>query len=331
VSRNHLARLAAVGASALLATLLLGVGAVTATPPAWTATATSVPGSVTPGNYALYVVTVTNNGSSNISQLYLTASVSDLPFSVSPSAGSCTTGGTLFCSLGALRAQGGTDTINVVYKTPSTGSSYDITFQFNTSGSTFTDKKKTSHGDTLNDPVSTPLDGSADFTGGYVVFGGTSFSTATGDVQQTTVSSPTTNIPVTVQESAGGSTSQCASGTPVGELATVNVGGGATFASPFETTLKIATSGLPDESVITDYSLCHHYDSGTLAGTSALLPVCAADVAPTDGHACFFPKWSGTSSAHDRDHNGDADDADNHLFLVLDVWDFQNGGYRGQF
>jgi hypothetical protein len=99
------------------------------------------------------------------------------------------------------------------------------------------------------------------------------------------------------------------------------------YTSPFLTTLKVATAGVPDETVLSDLKFCHQYDNGT----HALLPLCGSDSAPTDGHACFFAKWDGTSTAHDSDHSGDADDADGHLFLVFDVWDFQNGGFRGQF
>jgi hypothetical protein len=289
---------------------------------------TRLPDTVSPGSYAAYVVLIHNAGKSNISQLYFTDSRAEVPFSITPSTG-CTANAALSCSIGPLSA-GASKTIVVVYKTPSSGSSFAVTFQLNTSGSTFTDKKGSSHGDTLSTLATTTLDSTANFAGGYVVVGGTSFSTATGDVQQTTVNSPDTNIPVTIQETSGGA-SQCGSGTPLGQLATVHVNNGSSYASPFLTTLKIATSGVPDETVLTDLSFCHAYDSGPLAGTSALLPRCATDAAPTNGQACFFAKWSGTSSAHDRDHNGDADDADNHLFLVFDVWDFQNGGFRGQF
>jgi hypothetical protein len=307
--------------------MLLGVGGATAATPGWVSTASSVPGSVTPGNYALYIVNISNTGTSNISQLYLTSSVTGAAFSASPSAGTCQISPTLFCNLGALNS-GKSDTIQVVYQTPASGTSYAIDFQFNSNGATFSDKKKTSHGDTLDTPITTTLDGTADFAGGYVVFGGTTFSTATGNVQSTTVHAPTTGIPVTVQESAGGTTSQCGgAATPVGQLVTLNVNGGATFASDFLTTLTIQTSSLPSELVLSQVSLCHKYDSGV----ATLLPACATDAAPADNSACFFAKWSGTSSAHDKDKNGDADDADDHLALVIDVFDNQNGGVRGQF
>ncbi|HEX5239931.1 MAG TPA: hypothetical protein VFW20_02935 [Candidatus Limnocylindrales bacterium] len=327
--RQRIFRLGTVGASAMLALMLLGVGGATASTPLWTSTASSVPGSVSPGNYAFYHVTVTNNGTSNISQLFLADNVSFAAFSASPSAGSCVLSPVLSCTLGALNA-GKSDTIDVVYKTPASGTSFDIDFQFNTSGSTFSDqkhgKKPTSHGDNLDTPVSTVLDSSVDFAGGYVVFGGTSFSTATGDVQTTTVNAPGTGIPVTVTETSGGS-SQCGSGTPAGQLVTLNVNGGAKFSSDFLTTITIEASSLPDELELADVSLCHQYDDGT----SALLPVCPTDAAPAGQSACFYPKWSGTRAEPKHPKESADNDADDHLFLVLDVFDFQNGGVRGQY
>jgi hypothetical protein len=331
VFRQRIFRLGTVAASAMLALMLLGVGGATASTPIWASTATSIPGTVSPGNFAFYHVTVTNNGTSNISQLFLADNVNFAAFSASPSAGSCVLSPVLSCTFGALNA-GATDTVDVVYKTPSSGTAFAIDFQFNTSGSTFSDqkhgKKATSHGDNLDTPVSTVLDSSVDFAGGYVVFGGTSFSTATGDVQTTTVNSPATGIPVTVTESAGDGTSQCGgTDTPAGQLVTLDVAGGATFDSDFLTTITIKTSSLPDELVLSDVSLCHLYDDGT----SALLPVCASDTAPAGQTACFWPKWSGTVVEHGQEAHNDADDADNHVFLILDVFDFQNGGVRGQY
>lgn len=326
--RNKLVQFGSVVTAALLGVMLLGVGGTTAATPGWSAAASSIPGTVSPGSYALYRVTVTNGGSSNISQLFLTSDQAAVPFSATPSAGSCTANVALSCSLGAL-ASGATDTILVVYKTPSNRSSLDIDFQFNTSGSTGSDQKHhkpTSHGDTLHDPVSTALDGSANFAGGYVVFGGTSFSTATGDIQQTTVNSPTTGIPVTITESTGTGTSECGSGSPIGQLVTLNVADGADTNGEFLTTLTIKTSAIDDEAVLSDVSFCHRYGDDAV-GT--LLTRCETDSAPASG-ACFFPKWSGTVTEHGPEAHNDADDADNHLFLVIDVWDVQNGSLRGQ-
>jgi len=254
---SRLRRLATVTSAALLALTLLGAGTASAATPPWSSTATSVPGSVSPGNYALYHLTVTNNGVSgpNISQLFLEDNVAFAAFSASPSSGSCVVSPILSCNLGALNA-GATDTIDVVYKTPSTGTSFAIDFQFNTSGNTFSDSKHRSHGDNLDTPVSTILDSSIDFAGGYVVFGGTQFSTATGDIQSTIVNSPTTGIPVTVTES-GLTASPCGTGTPAGQVVTLDIAGGAKYASDFETTITMKTSALPDETVLSDISVCH--------------------------------------------------------------------------
>jgi Domain of unknown function DUF11 len=338
---SQLRRLASVASAALLALTLLGVGTASAATPTWSSTATSIPGSVTPGKYALYHVTVTNSGTSNISQLFLEDNVGFAAYSATPSTGSCVVSPTLLCNLGALNAGPTTDTIDVVYQTPTSGSSctapgvtgsdcFNIDFQFNTSGNTFSDTKHRSHGDNLDTPVSTHLDGSADFAGGYVVFGGSSFSTQTGDVQSTTVNALGTGFPVTVQESSL-TASPCSgdTGTPVGQVVTLHIKGGDTFSSDFLTTITIKTSALPDETVLSDISLCHQYDNQSTP--PALLPVCATDAAPAGQSACFWPRWSGTVVEHGPEAHSDADDADNHLFLILDVFDFQNGGLHASY
>lgn len=314
---NRLARFASILTTALLAGLLLGVGTVSAKTPAWSMSIVRIPTAVAPGAYAAYRVTITNGGSSNIAKLFLTDTSGQAPFSVSPSTG-CTASGPLSCSLGALHS-GASVTRVIVYKTNPAASSFTDTFEANTSGATASDGG-TSHGDTLRSTVSTPENGSANFAGGYVV-DSSSFSTGSGDSQSTTVTPPTMGIGVTISETGGG-TSQCGSGTPIGQLSTINVGDGGTF-SPFLMKLTIKASSLPDELELIQVKLCHQYDNGS----HVFLLRCAADRAQAS--PCFYPRWGGAHHP-DREKHGEQD-ADDWDLLILDVWDVNNGSLRGQF
>jgi len=320
VSSFRLRQLASVAGSALLALMLLGTGVATATTPGWTMNVTLIPGTVSPGAYAAYRITITNNGKSNISKLFLTDSITDHPYSVISSTG-CNATGPLYCSLGALNS-GASVTRTVVYKTPSTGTSFPISFDSNTSGSTFSDKGGTSHGDTLFTNVSTVLDGSGNFAGGYVVDPNNPFSTGGGDNQQTTLDPPVGGIGVTISE--GGTSNPCGTTNVIGQFTAINVGDGAVYTAPFETIFTIPTTSLPNELQLSQVKLCHQYDNGT----AVQLPRCAADAAPTNGVACFWPKFVGPTHPDREEHPGEVD-ADDFTWLVLDSWDFQNGGYRG--
>lgn len=305
---------------ALLAALLIGfliAPAVSlAKTPGWTMSVTAIPTVVSPGSYAAYRVTITNGGKSNIAKIYLTDSRTETPFSVTPSTG-CKASGQLNCSLGSL-GSGKSVTRVIVYATPSTGTSFPVTFEANTSGVSFSDGG-TSHGDALKTDVSTALNGSGNFAGGYVVDAGASFTTGGGDAQQTTVNAPKTGIGVTITE--GGDGNPCGTNT-IGQFTTLNVDDGNTLPI-FLTTMTIPTNTVPDELELSQVKLCHKYDSGA----AVLLPRCAADVAPTNGVACFWPKFAGPYHP-DHEHHGETD-ADDWTWLVLDMWDVQNGNLRG--
>jgi hypothetical protein len=152
VFRARAARLAAMVSAAVVATTMFA-GVASAAPPNWVMTVTTVPGEVTPGAPAGYDVTITNNGPSNISQLYLVARVNgktNVPtaFVGTPSQGTCSPGGqVLLCTFGALNA-GQSVTVRVGYGTPSSGSSSQVEFEGSTSGTSFTDPGR-SHGDLL--------------------------------------------------------------------------------------------------------------------------------------------------------------------------------------
>jgi hypothetical protein len=146
-------------------------GVASAAPPNWGMTVTKLPPSVSPGAPAGYQIDIVNNGPSNISALYLTADIGLTPVYLVTNQGSCNTTGSLFCSFGAVNDDGTVQVI-VAFDTPTSGSTFPVSFQLNTTGFTFTDVKNRSHGDLKTVAVSTALNNGKNFAG--------FFSTAAG-------------------------------------------------------------------------------------------------------------------------------------------------------
>src|SRR5213082_338023 len=102
---TRLGRAATVATAATFALMLLGVGTTLASPPGWAfITPQNLSVEVGPGRQAGWSFTITNGGSSNISKLYLTDSLSQAAVFVQDSRGACVAAPTLFCSFGALNA-----------------------------------------------------------------------------------------------------------------------------------------------------------------------------------------------------------------------------------
>jgi hypothetical protein len=320
VNRKQLSRVgsALIGATLLLAAL---VPAATAAPPKWTIAVDNLAPVVKPGNDAGFRVTITNLGPSNISALYLTSNQTFAPKYVSPNPW-CATSGLLFCSFGALNA-GAAVTIDVIaYTVPSNASKFDIVFQANTNGKTFSDKGGNSRGDTLDGtPVpSLTLNSNANFGGGYIVDNtAVSNSTSLGNrnIQSTQVTAPATLIPATVED---GITSDlcgdglCDSGEQFGEWSRVSVAGGATFDSAFQITITVLGRTLPSPKPDAGTVLVYHTDDDgvpTIIGDIAA-ERCDSATAPTNVPAdgCVTASYSGQN-------------------LVIVVWVYENGGFRG--
>jgi hypothetical protein len=168
----------------LSATVLVALSAIlggttSAATPSWTTSfVTPTPAKVSAGADAGYVITVINNGSSNISQAYVTDGLDAkdktkaIPYGILPTTyihttqGSCDPVGVrLWCSLGALRA-GDTATVTVAYSTGSNATLRRI-FEINTTG-VAGDTKGNSHGDALQLIATTTTGTGADFSGRFV-------------------------------------------------------------------------------------------------------------------------------------------------------------------
>ena len=324
MSSNLVRQAVGVSASALLALSIIGPAAVSASTPVWDMTVTAVPPKVSPGAVAAYDVTVFNNGKSNISKLFLTDDLKGITpaFASAPCTKSALPGaGTLNCSLGALNAHS-SRTVRIAYATSGSGS-FAVNFEATTSGVVYSNS--TSHGDILGPKTgTTTLSTDPGFAGGFVLY--TSPISTTGGTQQTTINPPTSNIGVTIDQSAADN--QCATGTVIGQLASTSVAGGTIFATPFLTTLTIDASGLPDEFQATQFFVCHKYDGASLGTLMTLCPSAPPITGP--GIACYWPTFVGQIGDDDTIFNL-ALDADDFTTLLIDVWDFQNGGLRGAY
>jgi hypothetical protein len=269
--------------------VVASVGAASASPPNWKMTVTDLPGLVHNGNDAGYRVTINNVGPSNISTLFLVTQTQDSPSYVSaPTQGTCSAAGSgpLSCDFGALTA-GSSVTVTVAYTTPATGTSYDPVFQANSNGVTFSDQKKTSHGDTLQDPNETPtaLTTSKNFAGGFSVDG----SPVTDDtalsktnLQSTSLVPPQPAVIATVEDGLADGSFACTgcSGTLLGEWSRLNVNNDQNFGTNLiKVSVLIYGKSLPksvdltSQASLDQVNLVHVLKDGSVVTMSTRCPV----------------------------------------------------------
>jgi Domain of unknown function DUF11 len=318
VSFHPLRRLVTVASSAILVLMLLGAGITTASTPGWAFTVPQVlPDTVNPGANAGYSFTIFNGGKSNISQLYLTDSINASPVYFSNSRGTtCQLSPTLFCAFGALNAG---DTIDVViaYTTPTSGTSFPVTFELNGTGVSFTDPHK-SHGDTLPLTLTTTLNASPNFAGAFELTGTTIGTTGTLGKKndQTSSVNPkagSTLVPVTIQD---GLTSPPSGGTDpctttlncIGDWTAIRVGNGTNADGPIMVTLLLYGPSVPKGATVDNIGLWHEGST-----TNPIVLRCSASTLPTVGGAeCVTVTKIGNN------------------FQIV-AWLLHNGSLRGQY
>ena len=268
---------------------------------------------------------VDNHGPSNISKLYLLAAtdtdggrLADPAGSSSSSrkAGDCVQQGALLCSFGAVRA-GETITVTVAYRVPLSTGKGRVVFELNTSG--LVPGGNNSHGDAAYSPQTVRILPRRSGNAARRLRHRRHVRRANGqrlgptNRQATRVSGKGTLIPVTVKDGAAVEFT-CPRSTcdkeAFGEWSKVSVDGGATFAKAFEVRLTIAKSELPDDLKLKDVVVYHVLDNGRV---ETIARECA-DGAPAKGEPeCRIAK---------RDAAGN---------LVLKVYTYRNGGYKGAF
>jgi hypothetical protein len=277
-------KITVLAALTLLASSIATGSAVAATPNWSMDTVVSLPSAVTPGEAAGYLVTIRNDGPSNIAQLYLTAyaGTSDdpapNPVFTSTTAGSCpNTGGTLYCTLGNL-SSGASVSVTVAFTTPTDATSFSIRFEANTTGATSSDGG-TSHGDTIEGVGTTTLSDDPDFGGRFVTTGNPTVANGLalgpGNLQSAKVHAPAVNIPVTVADGDQTTPITCPE-TCWSETLELNVGGGTSYPALFK--VEIGVHKNLSETV---HGFYHVFDAGQIPAAEDIVTKCPKNGTPT--------------------------------------------------
>jgi hypothetical protein len=232
------------GALALAVSLSAGTlaGTAVAATPAWTlSNVVASPSQVTAGDTVQIITTFVNDGSSNISQLYLNMAKPDgwtLQSVSAPSPVACTpvTTDPLMCSYGAVNAHT-TVIVSAIYQTSTTAGTQRITALWNTTGVSNTDPKK-SHGDSISrfaDVSLVAATSTSNFAGRYVVTPSqqtvaNGLALGSSNKQSTQVTVTITGLPVTVLDGFKGCDNGLEATCPTGifgETSEINVNNGA--------------------------------------------------------------------------------------------------------
>jgi hypothetical protein len=327
---SSLRRLAGAAAALMLATvtILSTTGVALASPPNWVMTVEKLPEVVSNSSPAGYRVTIVNNGPSNISSLFLVDNNDATPvYLTSSRPGTCNEtpplSGPLRCSFGALN-NGQSVTVVVAYATPSSGGSFAITFQGNTTGDSFKDFKNRSHGDLLlADPAITVtgLTTSKNFAGRFGLDGSivsNDQNVGNKNVQATSVQPPGAGLGTSVQDGTGApqyDCTACGALSLIGEWSTISVNNGDVFPSLFRVDLLIYGQKIPKDATID--TLVHIWTSVasgvTTTHTDLITETCNIDPdtgKPTNSNECIV--------VTPVDGN-----------TLISGWLFHNGGVRG--
>jgi len=328
MSSVRIRRLAAIIPGALLSLALIGPAPTVAAQAGWEFIDRELlPSMVTPGAAAGYRFTIHNDGSSNISQLYLTASVNGLSASESPApvfidgdrSGLCETDPVLYCAFGALNADHSI-ALTVAYTTSGTGT-FDVTFYLSSTGNTDSDNdpssgKGNSHGDSLSYTFSTELSTNQNFAGGFVLGSDPqTYEVKNGGVTrrniQSTAATPSGfDIPVTVQDGPGVPAGTCAAvAETFGECSMVEVAEDLPVAGGIKIVITVYWKSVPRNLNLNDVVVIHTWSEGTTEHVDTIEDSCAPTVSLTPG--CL-------DAVFDADGN-----------LVITVWTLHNGGFKG--
>ena len=326
--RKRLGRIATILSTAMLATMLVGVGTATAANPTWAVSFDRLPNVVAPGNDAGWFVTVTNNGPSNINDLNISITseeigalpsyISDLVLSSGGTASCSTATGALVCNVGTL-IDDGTVEFTVAFEVPSSDiGTFDLNIGLRAgTGDTETDGPGKSRGDKKTFTNSTPISSSSNFDGGFTVGENTyqtNQSVGRRNVQATTIENVGSFIGVTIEDgiTTGVDCSTSASRTCIGEWSEINVDDGAEFGTPFKVTLLVSGSSVPGGTDEDDIVLIHVLDDLTVEVLGDSSDERCANAGDSGSAECIFVSKVG-----------------NNYQIV--AWLFQNGNLRGGF
>ncbi len=322
-------RLATVATTALLGTMLLGVGTASAATPLLGATFEVLSPIVKNGDIAGFRATITNNDTSTVSQLFLVDKGSDgTLFSVASNpAGKCNapTAGPLYCAFGQLKP-GSTVTVvftlTTVLAATATADLAKVAFNTTGLGSGGGDN---SHGDSWasGSTFKADLTISDDFGGRYVANNNLKLvqnlqTLSNANPHSTRTFAPISGIYTTVEDvDCTTPTDAICAGltTGFGQVSKVNVNDGADVTGTPGTTLLHFTiqsyaSEVPSGKNASNISVLHTYGVGnseTLSRACNFSP--KTNTVPANAPCIMVKKLSGGS-------------------FQVDVWTFHNGGLR---
>lgn len=279
--RTRAARKLITFVAAALVAVSAFAGTATAATPSWEISVTPLPSQVKPGEVAGYRVVISNKGTSNISQVFLTNALDTTagPLSADPyeilntayvstSQGVCDPVGVrLDCTLGAIR-KNKSATIVVAYATAPTAEQLLVIFEANTTG-VAGDNPGSSHGDVLQGIGLTTTNPSGNFGGRFVTSGlqdvFNNQTLGSGNLQTTKVGAPAVGIGVTV---ADGTPASAWCPTCTSESSEIHVNDGATFSNGFKIEIQVSKDLVSG----TISSVYHQLDDGTVEQITTACP-----------------------------------------------------------
>lgn len=330
MTRKRLGRFATLLTAAMTASMLIGAGTASAANPTWDIVITPTPTTVGAGHNAGFIVTVVNNGPSNINDMRVIVTPKDTPTAaptyLSPlvyaigGTANCISSVPLTCLLGSLEDDESV-TFTVAYAVPSgmTGN-FDLNVAIR-AGTGDPDGKNNSRGDKYAED-SFAVIASGNFDGGFVVGSDTYQTNPTlgnRNVQSTALSGAPALIPVTIQDgittnaSCDSAADNAACDSLFGEWSELHVNngnGGVPFGTAFKVTLVIRGSAVPGGTSAGDIQVAHVLDDGTvdvIGDTSD--EICDSATAPTNAE-CILATKVGSN-------------------YQIVVWLFRNGSIRG--
>lgn len=296
-------------AAALLLTALVPAATAHSSPRLDLAVSQAVTGGVTAGSSQGFDVVITNEGRHRIRSVYLWTNLREATTYVDASEDGCApVGKRLWCRFGPLRS-GESVTVTVAYTVP---------FSTGAGGIVFKASPGWHHDRVVNEQVVRILAPDNENSAATFVTG-TSYKVANvqkvgrGNPQATRVVGKGQFIPVSVKDGAKVSfdcpASVCTA-TPLGQWSQVNVGDGATFEQAFKVRIRIADRKVPNDLDPRDLVVYHVLDDGTVDTISR---PCNGHVPTGDEPECRTVRLTPSGN------------------LVINVFTYKNGGYKGAF
>jgi hypothetical protein len=334
VLRSRIRRLLTVLSVSLLAIASLGISPVSAANPDWDITIVPTPATVGAGRDAGFIVTVLNDGTSQINKLSVTTTALDTPnaapvyistlaYSTGASA-SCPIAVPQICQIGTL--EGGTSvTFTVAYAVPSGARGdfeLEVAIRAGTGDTDSDGPKGKSRGDAYKETEAATI-GTGDFDGGFVV-GGDAYQTNPNlgprNIQSTALTGAPELVPVMIEDGIAtlddcdnvADDPACAS--LFGEWSRLNVNNGNDgnpFGTPFKVTLVVRGSSVPGNPDPEDVVFVHVLDDGSIVVIEDACTFAGANPVPTNPE-CLTARKAGSN-------------------WVLEVWLLRNGFGRGGF